>query len=250
MGCVTVSRAHAQSLTVADPRPVAAALERIEAIYGTPVTYEDTLYDYDTQVMDVTSSVRRDHASADNANRVLVPMSRRLTFTYTPPRTTVKEAPPSRLSPDLVAAIKNALDSYAASRGVPMFALVEDNSLLHVVAMRFVNASGYFQSFTPLLDMRISLEARQRSALELIAAICEKVSLVYRRTVVVGTAPINLLMAHNTQVGVANQKARVVLDKLFQEIGEPLSYQLFCDARLRECALNTHLVKRQVASPQ
>ena len=259
-----ISAAHAQggsmqaqggSMTVDDPRPVAKAAEQLEMVYGTPITYEDTFYVNANEVVDVTSLVRRDHGVGDNVQRVMIPKGRRITFAYTlppgvGPSGAATQAGPAANSPapEAAAAIENAVNSYTRARNVKMFAVIEWGSMLHVVPTRFVNESRSFQILRPLLDSNISVAPRQRTAGDLLEEICRSVSVVSGRTLLLGAPPGNLLHTYVTQLGATNEKARSVLDRLFDEmrpqISMPLSWQLFCDANFRVCALNIYMVRK------
>jgi len=43
---------------VHDPRPVAKAVQRLETLYGLPVTYEDPQYVHESEVADVSVAAR------------------------------------------------------------------------------------------------------------------------------------------------------------------------------------------------
>jgi hypothetical protein len=67
------------SISVVDPRPVAKAVELLEARYGWAITYEDPPYEHDSEIEDVTISVRKDGKVEP---RVIVPRAGLLNYTY------------------------------------------------------------------------------------------------------------------------------------------------------------------------
>src|SRR5437016_12809496 len=71
--------AEFKSMEVNDPRPVAKAVEQLEALYGFPVTYEDPPYVHGSELADVTDKLHRDR---ENLNRVVIPKGGPLSWTY------------------------------------------------------------------------------------------------------------------------------------------------------------------------
>ena len=73
---------QSKTVEVADPRPVAKAVQMIEAIYGVPIYYEDPITVHPSQLEDVTEQVQR---TPDPSHRVIVQKRSTLSFTYRPP---------------------------------------------------------------------------------------------------------------------------------------------------------------------
>lgn len=235
----SLAGADLRTATVSGSRPVAKAVEYIEALYGLPITYEDPPYMYDSEVDDVTTQVRGTQGLSNPAlPRVLIPRRGALTFQYEalgprPPKDTAHSA--------AFQAITDLLVNYPASDGSPRFALIRAPGSIHVVPTRFINGSGRAESLKPMLENGVSLAPKERPAIELLNDICEALSLIKGEKVIVGLIP-PWLARQKTSFPVSDMAARSVLDRLFAEIEAPLSWQLFYDPGLHWWALNIHVV--------
>ena len=67
------------TISVTDPRPLARAIETLEAHYGWVITYEDPRFVFPGDIEDVTLSVRRDGRTAP---KVLIPRGGEFNFQY------------------------------------------------------------------------------------------------------------------------------------------------------------------------
>lgn len=239
-GCA--AQAQTDVMTIQDPRPVAKALQQLEMLHGWQITYEDPPYVYMGDLVDVTRTVRSDLSGGRTANKVMIPKGGALSF----PIPIVPVEPltqPSTSRPSAAFdAVRNVLDSDASIRGAEMFTVIQGGQLLHVVPTQRKSTSGRVEKVTPLLDIEISVESKERTAAELIDEICRSLSLMTKSTVVVGTVPAKLLMAHPTTLNASQESARSILDRLFDEIDVPLSWQLFYDPTLKWYVLNIHTV--------
>lgn len=232
--------ADAETIAVDDPRPVAKAAERLEKMYGVPITYEDPTYVNDSEVVDVTAQVRRDQ----QANRtVRIPRGGTLTFTYTAPASAngTNVAAEDRSAASL-AALVELLHSHAALRNAKMFQVIQDNGLFHIVPTQFVNSSGQIQQMQPLLDTVVSVLPKQRNGADLVNEICQSLSIATSQSVIVGNGPWGQLRSHTTAITASNEPARSVVSRLFAEISLPLSWQLFYDPGLKLYVFNIHAV--------
>jgi hypothetical protein len=241
-----------QPVTVDDPRPVAAAIEKLESVYGIPITYEDTLYVYEGETKDVT------------ARRVLVPKGGVLSFSYVPPPDGADVATRMSLAED---AIRAMLKRYHPERDAGAFSFAKAEHRFHVFATRFVNASGQEQALPPLLDAPISFAPVGPNAGAILnqwaaavnAATPEPASAPRFPAVWLGNVPVNLLMQTRCTLSASSEPARSVLVRLIQQlpvfvsseegpgrqvnsIPAALSWQLLCDPQAG-CALNLHLVQ-------
>ncbi len=237
--------AESKSVSINDPRPIAKALERLEAIYGLPITYEDPIYIHESQLADVTERIRREPHSS--ANRVLIPKGETLSFTYNLPTTGIYPGGGRRQSnADRKAAVVEAIGSifhgHAVSGGASTFTVIEDNGLFHVIPADFVNTAGNTEKATPLLDTTMTITPQQRTGADLVREICHSLSLSTGQTVVVGTTPASLLAKHATTIADSDATARSLLSRLFAEMRVPLSWQLFFDPGLQLYVLNIHPV--------
>jgi hypothetical protein len=207
-------------LTVRDPRPVAKAIEELNNRYGWQITYEDLPYAQMSAMPDVTPAVEE---SAAGATRTLA-TSGSLTFALP----SAHQAQPGMIE-DLVKA-------YNASSSGNAFAVVHGAKLLHVVPQKVIGVSG--EAARPVLDTAIKVEPKDRTALELIEEVCNKVSAAAHTNVVVGTVPTNMLINQHTSLGGSGAPARSILESLVLELGAPVSWQLFYDPEYKLYALN------------
>ena len=215
-----------QTLTVHDPRPVAAMILELEKTYSWQITYEDPPYAYAADIEDLTAGVER----YPGKERILVPKARTLSVVG--------------LAPQENAAIENVLAGYSRLTGVQAFRLVKNGTVYHVIPNHARDASGSLRRYASILDTKIAVRPGQRTAYRLIEEICQKVSQASGKTVALGMAPHSMLMSLNTTVGTAGRKetAEAVLDQFVAESGTRLSWRLLYDPGLRFYALNLHFV--------
>jgi hypothetical protein len=233
--------AEPQLITVNDPRPVARAVAKLEAIYGRHITYEDPPYVHKSEIADVTDQVARDRG----VNKVLIPRGGAFSFTFdvdepADPRR-MKALASTALTPR--DAILEMLASYdAALGGGEMFDLIESNGLFHVVPYRYTGLSGRRERITPLLDLAVSVSPKQRTAADVVTEICDLLSSATDQTVVLGTTPWSQLARHATTISASREAARSVLSRLLAELPVPLSWRLLYDPGLQWYVLNIHVV--------
>ena len=228
------------SLSVQDPRPVAKALEELEAKYGWVITYEDPLYLHPSETADVTTQVRKDLGKFRNgeAPRVLIPAGGSLAITYDVMSDT-------KLPVDRDAVVRKVLNA-SQTAGVSRFRLEreKDNAMLHAIAAVNKNASGALVPHAAVLDAVISLSQGDRTSLQTLHAICEAVSQATGTHVEVGAVPLGLFMNHRDNEVVVSQKARDVLVQTLERTGSGtnLSWQLLYDPGMKTYYLNIHIV--------
>src|SRR5262245_27189861 len=202
------SKAH---LSVEDPRPLAAAIEVLEARYGSVITYEDPRYVYSGDIKDVTLSVRRDldKYKPGEAPKVLIPKGGTLTFEY-------DVLSDTNLPDDGQTVVQELLDAYAASGNAGRFRLESTGKMLHVIPREINNSDGQLMPQDSILDTKISLTAGERTEMQRLEAICSAITEATKIPVWVGTVPTNLLLQHRDSEGAAQQKARDVLVNLLE----------------------------------
>jgi len=235
---VVCSSAHGQtkSMIVEDePRSVAKALEYLEVLYGWPMTYEDAPYVHESDLVDITAQVSR--AKVDD--KILGIRRVNISFVYDGPSTYV---PSKDDLPKALRAIREVLHSYNTSYGAEVFTLMQSDTTFHVVPIQLKNASGQIAKITPLLDTTISILPKHRTGLDLLREICRSLSLAPDYHVIVGIIPLKLFIDHTTTINASNETARSVIDRLFEEMNVPLSWQLFYDPGPHWYALNIHHV--------
>jgi len=111
-----------------------------------------------------------------------------------------------------------------------------------VVPRQTRDASDRLIPVTPVLDTRITVAAKPRSAMDLLGEICKAVSLVSGQPVGIGTVPTNALYQQKIEIGANNEPARQVLEKLIVASRMSLSWRLLYDPGLKIYYLNIPVI--------
>ena len=223
--------AQTKTVEVTDGRPVAEAAQMLERIYGVPITYEDPIVVHESQLQDVTGQVRR---TPDPSHRVIVQKSLTLSFAYKPPASVISASGRVRQTqPETEAEVANALssvlDGYAAAGGPVTFTVVEEDGAFHVAPTNFLNRDGKLQQMTSVLDTKITISPKQRTAESLLNEICEALTKATGIHVGGGTVPMNLFMRSTTEISGSDVAARSVLSRLLAELATPISQDVVFD---------------------
>jgi hypothetical protein len=201
-----------------------------------PITYEDPAYAYPGAIDDVTAAVRRGPAAPGPAGRVLVPRGGTISYTY-------GTADPEGAGAAARAALGNVLAGYRKLRGLDAFEVLDSgNGYLHVVPTGRLGRAGRPERATALLELPVTIPARERTAAALLDELCARLAEASGREVFVGTVPTGLLLGHATRLGAERERARAVLERLLRETGAPLSWQVLNDPGDGAYAVNVHLV--------
>lgn len=218
------------ALEVIDGRPLAKVVSELEARHGWRITYEDTFYEYQNELDDVTVIARRGNPPP-GAPKVLVPRDRLFRFEYN----AISNRPQ-----EVLAALIKKYNSDSYSDG---FGLVQQGPLYHVVPIRSLDAKGIVKDRQSRLDVAVSVDDRDRNLYETLEVILKEVSTAVGMPVLLGNVPMNLLRSQRARVSAQNERARDVLVRALGGTKTNLSWQLFCDpGALRICAFNLHLV--------
>jgi hypothetical protein len=212
--------ALATTVSVEDPRPVAAALDEIQQASGLPVTYEDPPFVFRTTVA---------RAAED---RSLIPRGGTLAF----------DLPAAATLEATFGAARRMVTSYNAQHGAATFSVVRDANFVHVVPREALGISGLLEPVAPVLDTRITLPAKPRTGLDLLEDICKAVSAADGRRVEIGMVPANALTNQEVDFGASAAPARDVLAELLVANVTPLTWRLLYDPQLKTYYLNVPLV--------
>jgi hypothetical protein len=210
--------AFAATISVDDPRPLAAVIAELSAQSGVAVTYEDPPYEYAGSIADVTRAVRGG-ASGPGEPALLVPKGGRLSVTV----------PDSIAKSEAADAVRSVVGRYNQMGGPATFSVVERAGFIHVVPDRARDAGGRMQDVASVLDAKIALRAKPRNGLELLEEFCAAVSAASGVTVEIGMAPYDALAAKSLGGGAVGETARNVLERLIADSGLPLSWRLLYD---------------------
>ncbi len=127
------SSAVSLSLSIDDPRPVAAAAQVLMNRHGLIVTYEDPAYVHNSDVMDGNSQVRRDRNFS--SDRVLVPIGGRMDFEYS----ASGEGGAFTAVPEVV---RDLVDYHALGGGAGRFRVSESGDYVHIIPEQVRDSSG------------------------------------------------------------------------------------------------------------
>jgi hypothetical protein len=227
--------ASPNTITVQDGRPVDKAIQELEKRYGWRITYEDPPYSHYSDISVVTD-LRLPAVPVQSPSQLqalqgksrLVPKGGSLSYTL-----------PSD-DPDELGAVEALVESYNASRGGNVFAVVRGAGLLHVVPQQMTGLSGTLEPVQPILDTVITIEPKERTADALIEEICKKVSIATNTHVAFVSGPTNMLAQTKTSIGGSGKTARSILEQLIVETGArlSLSWRLFYGPDVKWYALN------------
>jgi hypothetical protein len=225
--CLTFCQlAYTQSKTVevTDPRPVAKAIEQLEAIYGVPITYDDPVTVHESQLQDVTEQVQR---TPNPSHRVIVQRESTLSFSYKPlffgsSSGSGQQQTPNGIEAKVADALSSVLDGYANAGGPVTFTVTKEDGIFHVVPANFLNKDGKLQQMTPILDTKITILPKQRSRISLLQEICQALTEETGIQVDEGVGPY--IMGQTTISG-SDVTARSLLDQLFAELAKSVLHE-------------------------
>lgn len=190
------------SVTInSEVRALALMTERLQAIYGIPITYEDTKY-VGAEVADFTRS----------DNKVIKTITRHISLhvKFEAPLPDASLEARKKLAGQ---ALANAVQSYNSARGDEIFTVTDTEKGFHVVARRFSDTSGDMKELQPLLDTPITIPEGSRTIAQAVTEICKAVP-----GLSLGWYPINLFTQQTTTISASNEPARSVLDRLLNGV--------------------------------
>lgn len=221
--------AHAQSKTIeiTSGQPVAEAVEQLEAVYGLPITYEDTITVNVSQMEDITEKVQR---TPDLSHRIMRIKSRTISFTYKQPFPgggSLQTKAEAKVA--VTDALSSVLEGYAAAGGHETFTVTNEDGIFHVIATNFMNKEGNIQQMTPILDTKITISPTQRTRLSLFQDICQLLTKASGISVEEGDFPFNggSEQAQTiTTISSSDVTARSLLSQLLAEMAAPITKDL------------------------
>jgi hypothetical protein len=225
LGVCQSALAQTATVEITDPRPVAEAVQMLERIYGIPINYEDPIAVHESQLKDVTEEVQR---TPDPSHRIIVQKSPTLSFAYKQPASLISTGGGVRQTQvDTEAAIADALSSvlqgYAVSGGPVTFTVAAEGGVFHLAPTNFLNKDGKLQQMVPVLDTKITILPKQRTAESLLNEICAALTKATGIQVRAGTVPMNLFLRSTTAISGTDVDARTLLARLLAELSTPIS---------------------------
>jgi len=203
---LSTAAAHAETraVTFSEGHAVREAVDRLEAVYDVPITYEDPPMSYEQEVAKAAKP---------------------LFFSYEVPAPDATLETRKALASE---ALANMLQNYAALWwGGDMFKVVEGNGGFEIVPVQYLDKAGHIVKAQPILDTPISLPSQDRTPAETIVEICKAVSAASGGTLMPGSlaAVPNNTMERNQDgfdptvtFSASNEPARDVLARLFAQL--------------------------------
>jgi hypothetical protein len=224
-----------RTIAVNSPRPIAKAIEKLEAISGCAITYEDPQYAYNADLADVTQEVRRDlnKYAPGTAPKVLVPKSESLEISY-------DEGTASRSEDRIPTLLQELLRNHSAKGNAGQFRIEVGDHIVHVIPTAIRSAKGVVESQNSILETVISLPSMDRSGVKALQLICAALSDANGIRVILGAAPWTNLTRYQDRTGATSGRARDILVHLLRNSGGRLSWQLLYDPGRKMYALNIH----------
>jgi hypothetical protein len=217
-------------LSVNQPRPLEALVDRLERAAGVPINYEDPRYACPGDVLDITNEVQNPSQRAANpAVRILVPRGGGLTLDGV--------LPGNPRPGDELPLVNAAMAQYAAS-GLPgRFAVRQIGNVSTVEPAEARGPDCRWAKVSPAMETGISFPARTRAAADTLTLILEAVSKGIGVKVGLGSVPMLAFVNRQVTLGAADEAAASVLVRLFEQLSSPgrvsYSYHLFYDPGLR-----------------
>lgn len=214
-------------LQVDDPRPVSRAVDEISKKMQYPISYEDPQFAYSDDLRDVTDEVSNGRAKS----RIVVPAGGSLE---------VRQLSIAGAEPKVLAAqaLQQLVDVQANRAGGGRFLVEQSGQMLHVVPASIRNAQGEWIEQGSILRHRISIPAAERSATEMLNAICAALTHSAGTTVGLASGPLRALNGTKSVQVANNEPARDVLIRTLNQAGGYMTWKLFYAPDQKWYALN------------
>jgi hypothetical protein len=186
------------------------------------VDYEDPPYDANYLVDDTNPSWRKAHPEANGVTRVAGGL---FTTTFIP------GSDMSSGSFDEKRTLDKVVADYEASANPGRFRLRgESAGRFAIVGVGSKGNTGEEKAVAPILDSRISLPVQERSVSDTIQLILQTVSEESEHKVLLGSAPVNLVLQARGKIGGENLPARQLLAQIASATRFPMVWRLLYDA--------------------
>lgn len=226
------------TVSVEDYRPLAVALDALQARCGAAINYEDPPYQNATDLEDVSTPQQR---AQYPGYHLMVPRKGTV-------RVTANAAAFTGSAADQLFLIGTLLNSYRGN-GLPGdFAIEQANGQSYVIATSVMGRDGKMIDVKSPMKVRISVPSAPRSLYDTVATILDAVSDAAGVRIDAGAVPD--WPTPTLSFGAEQETARDVVARLFSQIGQhPISYRLLFDPTLKMYMLNVYSVPGPSAQP-
>lgn len=212
------AQSAATPMTISDSRPIAKAVEELESRYGYVITYEDPVYTYADDVVDVTAQVNR-YYGVGKQLPVVVPVGGAVTLRL--------PAGPAVSSDALEKLLGQLVQQQLTHGSGGHFQVRQAGGEFHIVPSEIRDRNGQWVSQRSILDVPISIPLQVRYMRPMLTAICDAVSAAAHVKVTLGTGAEIDNAIPSYSLAATNEPARTVLIRALATISPKLSWALF-----------------------
>ena len=230
------------SVLANSPRPLDQAIAAIRQEYGWIVDYEDPPYGSHDLVDDTDLGWREAHPNAKGVTRV-AGGAFATDFSLGSDMNT--------LPPDRERVLNKVLADYEGSGNPGEFILKKESADRYaVVGVGVKDSNGSEKKVAPILDNRIALPLQERTVGGTLELILRALSEKSGYNVVLGSAPINLILQTKVKLGGDERPARELLSQLATATRFPMVWRLLYDADLGWYFMNLEIAtEATICSP-
>jgi hypothetical protein len=236
-------------VAVEDPRPLAAAALQLEKQFEVPINYEDIPYVFPGDMVAATTRMTATQLAAKtNPNTVMMPRGGELQVDVNQPAINLNQ--PSNASAGLLQALSQLTTDSTAGGFPGSYTAVAEDGVFYLRPTRMQNGLGVWISVSPALDTRVTVPSGTRTVAATLKFIFAEVLQNSGQQIVLGLAPLDLLLRQSVTIDAASEPARSVIVRMFSMVApatnplvkSTLGYRLLCDPSPGYCAFNIHSV--------
>jgi hypothetical protein len=260
-----ISPTSSLTLQITDPRPLAAAVLKVEQLSGLAVNYEDVPYLFSGDVQDITDQITTPTQKAQGIAgvRVLVPRGGMLSVPILVSSSTRLLAD----APSVLNALNAILAVHNASVSSPgQFRLTNNNGVFYVEPTIGHSTTGTSVQVTPVLSTQVTIPLQQINGIEALKLILDQVSKATGvPRIKLGSIPAFTFIRDKIKFSATAEPANQVLSRLFASLysegsaapvdSQTMSYRLLYEPKEQDYAINIHPVmnpnsKQTASNPQ
>ncbi|MBI3894662.1 MAG: hypothetical protein HY313_01895 [Acidobacteria bacterium] len=244
LNCIAFGQTKEIEITVNDPRPLAAAIDKLEELSGIPINYEDMPVYYEADQKDVTDTVARRPPPA--GYRIIVARGGQLTVPILVDATTGK----LNDSEAVKEALFTVISAYSANNFPGGFDVEFYNGVFFVKPVRYRDEAGATLTKRAVLSAPITFPEEKRTISQTLRLILDQISKASRAEIRRGTGSDGM---GELTMGAQSEPANHVVARFLAPRSAPsvasngtnwdggLSYRLLFEPKLGY-ALNVHRV--------